>query len=63
MTFGAQLRAARKRAKLTQAQAAEIAGVRQSHWSDIENDQVSPTLATADKMAHAVGASLGELLK
>jgi transcriptional regulator with XRE-family HTH domain len=45
MTFGSQLRAARKRAKLTQAQAAEIAGIRQTHWSDIENDHVSPTLA------------------
>ena len=57
--LGAALRDARRRANLTQAQAAAKAGLIQTTWSKLERDRDAGfTLATWDRAAHAVGGRL-----
>lgn len=61
-TFGQKLKAARKRAGLSQTEAAERAGVAQPHWVVYEQDARSPRLVQAEKLAAAVGVDLKELV-
>jgi len=61
-TFGERLRSRRKKAKLTQAEAAGRAGIGQGHWSDIEAGRASPTLDTLSKITAAIGCSLKTLV-
>jgi len=54
--FGAQLRHARRERQLTQAQAAELAGVGVRLWNEAENGRRAQVgLATALRMLQAVG--------
>ena len=58
------IKATRKKAGLTQAQAAELAGWKQSTWSQIETrdslDNVE--LGTLKKVAKALGCEVSELI-
>jgi len=56
------LRAARKAAGLTQAQAAERMGISQSLWSTYERGALMPGFDQADRLAEAVGKTMAELL-
>jgi transcriptional regulator with XRE-family HTH domain len=53
-TFGERLKSARKAARLTQAQLAELAGIGQPQVSDLEGDDYEASVATA-QLAHATG--------
>jgi DNA-binding XRE family transcriptional regulator len=55
------IRNAREAAGLTQQQLAEKAGLRQSHISRLENGEHSPNHITLEKIAHALGKSIGDL--
>ncbi len=61
-TFGQNLKAARKRAGLSQREAAERAGVAQPHWFLYENDRISPGIEKARELAAAVEVELRELV-
>jgi len=60
--FAERLRAAREAAGMTQAQAADAAGIRQPDWSDYETGNVQPSLAQAARLAQAIGARLRDLI-
>jgi len=53
-----RLRDARKEARLTQEQLAEMAGLPQSHISRIENGKHSPANSTVEKIAKALNKPL-----
>lgn len=57
------LKILRIRADLTQAEAAEVAGVSQSVVSDWENGKYKPSPAAREKLAEAYGVSLAEIVK
>ncbi len=67
--FGKNLRRARKKAGLTQAQAAKgvncwgnpVAG--QSLWSQYETGKCIPSIAQAERLADAVGATLEDVIR
>jgi len=60
--LGQKLRDARAWAKMTQAQAAESAGIHQSHWSEYELGTVEPSITVLRRIARAVGTEARELL-
>jgi len=60
--LGERIRSARRRRRLTQARAAEAAGMLQSTWSDIETGRVSPTVQTLRRIADALGVRPGRLV-
>jgi transcriptional regulator with XRE-family HTH domain len=55
-------RAAREKAGLSQAEAAELSGVHFINLSKFENDKSTPTLATLYKLAEAYGVNVCDLL-
>ena len=57
----APLREWRQYRGLTQSRLAEAAGVRQATISAIENGRVSPSVATARRIADALGCDLDDL--
>lgn len=61
-TLGQRIRAHRQARQLTQTAAAERAGLRQSHWSELEHDRANPRVATIRRIARALGCRLGALL-
>jgi transcriptional regulator with XRE-family HTH domain len=61
--FGANLRQARLKAKLSQAEVAARTGMRQPYISDIENGVRDITLGTMTSCARAVGTDVRTLLK
>jgi transcriptional regulator with XRE-family HTH domain len=61
--LGANLRRARQRAGLTQAELAQRAGLAQPAISLIEAGQANPTVQTLQQIADALGCSLADLLK
>ena len=61
--FGANLRQARLRAGLTQAQVAKLTGMQAHYVSTIENGLQNPTLSTMVRVARAVGTDPRTLLK
>jgi ribosome-binding protein aMBF1 (putative translation factor) len=61
--FGANLRQARLKAKLSQAELAARTGMRQPYISDIENGVRDITLGTMTSCARAVGIDVRMLLK
>ena len=61
--LGANLRRARQRAGLTQAELAQRAGLAQPAISLIEAGQANPTVQTIQQLADALGCPLAELLK
>lgn len=59
----AKIKAERERRKLTQAEAAERAGMPRPHWSRIESGERSdPNLSTAERVADALNCPLPKLL-
>lgn len=54
-----KIRALRKEADLTQEELAERSGLPQSHISRLENGQHSPSRATLEKIARALGVEVG----
>jgi len=61
-TFRENLRAARIAAGLSQTEAANACGARQTTWSRIENGHVWPSIENAERYAQAVGTTLKDLL-
>lgn len=62
MTTGDKIRQARLKRGLTQAQAAEAAGIGQSAWSQIESGRIRPTLPTLEAIAAALAVKPARLL-
>jgi transcriptional regulator with XRE-family HTH domain len=60
--IGTQLRAARERALLTQAELGARAGLQPLTISRIETDKVEPRYTTIRKIAKALGVDPAELL-
>jgi transcriptional regulator with XRE-family HTH domain len=56
------IRAARKRAKLSQEALAELAGLHRTYVSLLERSRRSPTLATLEVIARALGMSPATLI-
>jgi transcriptional regulator with XRE-family HTH domain len=61
--LAANLRAARLRAKLSQVEAAERAGIRRATWSQLENGRHNPTLDLLEQVAAAVNTTVARLLR
>lgn len=58
-----KIKALREALKLTQAQAAKLAGMRQQAWARIENGHRSdPNLSTAERVAKALGVTLNAIM-
>ena len=62
MTTGQLIRAARKRAGMTQKELAEKLNISYVNISQLENDQRSPGLDTLQKIASALGVPMSYLL-
>lgn len=62
MTIGESMRAARKKAGLTQKQLAKKSGVPQPSISTYEHDERYPSLFTATDMADALGITVDEYI-
>ena len=60
--FADKLKAARLKAKLTQVEASERAGIPQSLWSTYETGVKLPKMTTAEKLAAAVNTELRRLV-
>jgi DNA-binding XRE family transcriptional regulator len=58
---GRKIRELRERAGLTQARLAEKAGIPQSHVSRLENAEHSATHMTLERIAKALGVSVGDI--
>jgi DNA-binding XRE family transcriptional regulator len=58
---GKRVRELRKEAGVTQEQLAEKSGLPQPHISRIENGEVSPTRFTLEKIAKALGKTIGDI--
>jgi transcriptional regulator with XRE-family HTH domain len=61
--FGANVRHARMRAKLTQVKVQELTGIQQHYISELENGWHNPTLDTMTTLAWALGADVHALLR
>jgi transcriptional regulator with XRE-family HTH domain len=61
-TFARAVRARRLALGLSQEDLAHKAGLDRTYISGIERGVRNPTLKTADRIAHALGSSLRELL-
>jgi len=60
--FGENLKVARTAADLTQAQVAELSGIRQQHISRAESGRLNVTINTMSALAKVVGRPLSALL-
>lgn len=60
MSIGKNIRNIRKSKKMTIRDLVELSNVGKSTISDIENDNVSPTASTLEKLANALGVSVNE---
>lgn len=59
----AKIVARRMKLKLTQSEAATLAGMHQSNWSRIENgERTNPSLDTVQRIAAALGCKVDTLL-
>ena len=59
-----KLQAMRLSRKLTQAQAAALAGMHPSRWSEIERgDNVDPAVSRLESLARALGCRVDQLLE
>lgn len=63
MKLGERIKAARERLKLTQAQAAEAAGLSSTGLSNLENGQAIPLVSTLLRLEKALGLEPGDLLR
>ena len=62
MLLGRELRQARRRADLTQEVLAARAKVDRTYISDIENDKVSPTVDTLERLCTALGVRVSTII-
>ena len=62
MTFGQNLKAIRKRMKLTQTEMAERIGISQSYLADIEHSRKNISLAVVLRIAKGLNISVNELI-
>ena len=62
MTTGQRIKAARKKAGMTQADLAKKLGISYVNISQLEKDQRSPKLETLQRIAAALGTSISNLL-
>ncbi|MGM8203474.1 helix-turn-helix domain-containing protein [Escherichia coli] len=62
MTFGENLKAIRKKMKLTQQEMADKMGISQSYLSDMENSRKCPCVNTALLTAKKLNISVNELV-
>jgi transcriptional regulator with XRE-family HTH domain len=60
--FGLNVKAARKRAGLSQETLAHMAGVTRSYMSDVERAVRNPTLQVVERIATALGVGPGSLM-
>jgi transcriptional regulator with XRE-family HTH domain len=60
--FGEELRRARLRARLTQQELAERAGLHYTYVCHLEHDRYSPTLTAFFRLCDALGASPARLI-
>ena len=63
MTIGENIKRIRTDAGLTQTEVAERAGISQAYLSQIESDLRSMDVKAADKLAHALGVTLNDLMR
>jgi len=61
--LGRTLREVRERRGWSQEALAALANLDRSYLGEIERGKVSPSLATLNKLAHAIGLPVSELLK
>jgi len=57
-----QMRTIREARGITQTELAKLAKVSQPNISDVENGKVSPTVATASRLAKALNCTVDDLL-
>ena len=62
MTFGQNLKAIRKRMKLTQTEMAERIGISQSYLADIEHNRKNISLAVVIRIAKSLNISVNKLI-
>ncbi len=60
--LGSRIRTVRKSKHMTQAQAAKLTGIRQSHWSRIEAGRLNFQIDTLEVVAQGLRATLPELV-
>ena len=63
LAFGNNIKACRERAGLTQEELARRMSCTQSYISQVEQLDARPTLGTLQKLAEAIGCSIGELAR
>ena len=67
MHDSAKIRALREKRRLTQVEAAKLAGMSQQQWANVEGGHTGQTrgisLTTLDKIASALGVKSKDLLK
>ena len=62
MTFGQNLKAIRKRMKLTQTEMAERIGISQSYLADIEHNRKNISLAVVLRIAKGLNIPVNKLI-
>ena len=62
MTFGQNLKAIRKRMKLTQTEMAERIGISRSYLADIEHNRKNISLAVVLRIAKGLNISVNKLI-
>jgi len=62
-TFGANLRAARQAKGLSQEALAERAGVHRTYLGSVERGERNVSIDNMERLAHALGVELRDLLK
>lgn len=61
--LGARIREIRKERRWSQAELAQKAGMAQTSISEIEREQISPSVDTVERIAAALGISVGVLFE
>ena len=61
--FGRNLKYQRKRRELTQEEAAELCELSPKYWGKLERGEAAATVDTLEKIAMAMGMSVGDLLE
>jgi len=62
MNVGVALKYYRKLSKMTQVQVAELAGVNEKYYGEIERGESSPTLERLEKISMSLGVSMQQLV-
>lgn len=62
MLMGLRLRQLREERDLSQGDVAELTGLLHNHVSRVENNHTTPSVETLEKLSHAFGPKLYQLL-